>query len=90
MEDERHRHPRRRGGAHIIDPATGAPTADLASVTIVGPDLTYADAYATAVFVMGIDGLNWLAERHPDYAAFLITRDDMALSTSNFADHRLS
>ena len=72
MEDERHRHPRRRGGAHIIDLATGAPTADLASVTIVGPDLTYADAYATAVFVMGIDGLNWLAERHPDYAAFLI------------------
>lgn len=77
-------------GAHIIDPATGAPTADLASVTIVGPDLTYADAYATAVFVMGIDGLNWLAERHPDYAAFLITRDGTALSTSNFADHRLS
>ena len=90
MEDERHRHPRRRGGAHIIDPATGAPTADLASVTIVGPDLRYADAYATAVFLMGIDGLNWLAERHPDYAAFVITRDDTALSTSNFADHRLS
>ena len=77
-------------GAHIIDPATGDPTADLASVTIVGPDLTYADAYATAVFVMGVDGLNWLAERHPDYAAFVITRDDTALSTSNFADHRLS
>jgi len=77
-------------GAHIIDPATGEPTADLASVTIVGPDLTYADAYATAVFVMGLDGLNWLAEHHPDYAAFVITRDDAALSTSNFADHRLS
>jgi thiamine biosynthesis lipoprotein len=77
-------------GAHIIDPATGEPTADLASVTIVGPDLTYADAYATAVFVMGPEGLDWLAERHPDYAAFLITRDDTALSTANFADHRLS
>jgi thiamine biosynthesis lipoprotein len=77
-------------GAHIIDPATGEPTADLASVTIVGPDLTYADAYATAVFVMGPEGLNWLAEHHPDYAGFLITRDDTALSTSNFAAHRLS
>jgi thiamine biosynthesis lipoprotein len=77
-------------GAHIIDPATGEPTADLASVTIVGPDLTYADAYATAVFVMGPDGLNWLAELHPDYAAFLITREGTALSTSNFADHRVS
>lgn len=77
-------------GAHIIDPVTGQPTADLASVTIVGPDLTYADAYATALFVMGVDGLNWLAEHHPDYAAFLVTRDGTALSTSNFADHRLS
>ncbi len=77
-------------GAHIIDPATGEPTADLASVTIIGPDLTYADAYATAVFVMGPDGLNWLTEHHPDYAAFVITREDTALSTLNFADHRVS
>lgn len=77
-------------GAHIIDPSTGQPTADLASVTIIGQDLTYADAYATVVFVMGVDGLSWLAEHHPEYAAFLITRDGTALSTSNFADHRLS
>jgi thiamine biosynthesis lipoprotein len=77
-------------GAHIIDPATGQPTGDLASVTIIGADLTYADAYATAVFVMGLDGLNWLTRYHPDYAAFLITRQDTALSTSNFADHRIS
>ena len=77
-------------GAHIIDPQTGEPTADLASVTIIGPDLTYADAYATAVFVMGPDGLNWLTQNHPDYAAFVITRDETALSTLNFADYRLS
>jgi thiamine biosynthesis lipoprotein len=77
-------------GAHIIDPSTGEPTADLASVTIVGPDLTYADAYATAVFVMGVEGLNWLVQQHPDYAAFIITRDDTALSTSNFTEHRVN
>ena len=76
-------------GAHIIDPATGEPTADLASVTIVGPDLTYADAYATSVFVMGLDGLVWLIEHHPDYAGFVITRDDRAVSTPNFAQYRL-
>jgi FAD:protein FMN transferase len=76
-------------GAHIIDPSTREPTADLASVTIVGPDLTYADAYATAVFVMGIEGPNWLVEHHPEYAAFIITRDDTALTTSNLAAHRL-
>ncbi len=71
-------------GAHIIDPATGEATTDLASVTIVGPDLTFADAYATAVFVMGIDGLRWLTERHPDYAGFVITRDETTYQTPTF------
>lgn len=71
-------------GAHIIDPATGEPTADVASVTIVGPDLTYADAYATSVFVMGVDGLRWLSERHPDYAGSMITHDERVVSTPNF------
>ena len=35
-------------GAHILDPLTGGPATALASVTVVGPSLTYADAYATA------------------------------------------
>ena len=77
-------------GAHIIDPSTGAPAEGPASVTVVGPDLTYADAYATAVFVMGEPGLEWLIDRHPDYAGFLITRQHTALSTANFATHRMS
>jgi FAD:protein FMN transferase len=69
-------------GAHIIDPFTGFPTADLASVTVTGPDLTFADAYATAVFVMGEVGLEWLAER-PGYAGCVITHDgDMRATAS--------
>ncbi|MGD9705510.1 MAG: FAD:protein FMN transferase [Acidimicrobiia bacterium] len=68
-------------GAHIIDPATGEATAEVASVTIVGPDLTFADAYATAVFVMGIDGLTWLHTKHPDYGGLVITHDGETLST---------
>jgi thiamine biosynthesis lipoprotein len=31
------------------------------SVTVVGPDLGLADAYATAAMAMGADGLEWLA-----------------------------
>ncbi|MEZ5217487.1 MAG: FAD:protein FMN transferase [Ilumatobacteraceae bacterium] len=50
-------------GAHIIDPISGQPTTELASVTVVGPDLGLADAYATAVFVMGVEGLEWLMAR---------------------------
>lgn len=72
-------------GAHIIDPATGEPTADLASVTIIGPDLTRVDAFATAVFVMGLDGLLWLMDAHPDHAAFVITHDARTVWTPNWS-----
>jgi len=48
-------------GDHVRDPFTGRAPAGILSVTIVGPSLTYADAYATAAFAMGPDGLGWVA-----------------------------
>ena len=74
-------------GDHIIDPATGRAADGPVSVTIIGPDLTYADAYATAVFVMGAPGLHWLIRYHPEYAGFVIT-DRTTTWTPNFAEHR--
>jgi thiamine biosynthesis lipoprotein len=43
-------------GAHIRDPRSGAVPRELASVTVVGPRLGEADAWATAAFVMGAEG----------------------------------
>jgi thiamine biosynthesis lipoprotein len=40
---------------------TGRTPEGLLSVTIVGPSLTLADAYATAAFAMGSSGLAWVA-----------------------------
>ena len=41
---------------HIIDPETGRPSdSGLASVTVVTPDAVRADAYSTALFIMGKD-----------------------------------
>lgn len=74
-------------GAHIIDPRTRQPTTDLASVTVVGLDLTVADAYATALFVMGLDGLDWIAS-HPDYNAYMITHDAQTMWTPGFERYR--
>lgn len=71
-------------GAHIIDPATEMPTTELASVTVVGPDLTYADAYATAVHVMGLAGLDWIAAR-TRYHASIITRDGEVFADAGWA-----
>jgi thiamine biosynthesis lipoprotein len=40
-------------GGHIRHPVTGAPATQLASVTVTGPDLVTADAWATAAVAMG-------------------------------------
>jgi thiamine biosynthesis lipoprotein len=40
-------------GPHIVDPPSRRPATGLSSVTVVGPDLGTADAYATAAFVAG-------------------------------------
>jgi thiamine biosynthesis lipoprotein len=74
-------------GAHIIDPRTGQPTTELASVTVVGPDLTEADAYATTVFVMGVEGLEWLTDVD-GYDGFVVTHDDETFATVGFERFR--
>ena len=48
-------------GTHITDPHTRTPPTGLASVTVVGENLTLVDAYATAAFAMGSAAHNWLA-----------------------------
>lgn len=70
-------------GAHIVDPATGEAVTDIASATVVGPDLGVADAYATAVFVMGEGGLEWI-ESHDGYSAYIITHDGVTRWSSRF------
>ncbi len=57
---------------HILDPSTGMPTMDCQSVTIVASDAAVADAYATAVFVMGPEmGMAWV-ESHEGIESFII------------------
>jgi len=50
-----------RSGHHILDPRIGSSATTLASATVVAPRAMFADALATAAFVMGpIDGLRLL------------------------------
>lgn len=45
---------------HIIDPRSGYPSAGCVAVTVVAPSALEADAYSTALFVMGPEeGLAW-------------------------------
>ena len=58
---------------HILDPGTGKPVRELASVTILAATAAEADALSTAVFVLGpLDGLT-LIEEIPGVEGVLIT-----------------
>jgi thiamine biosynthesis lipoprotein len=71
-------------GAHIVDPVAGRPAAGLASVTVAGPCLTQADAYATAAFAMGPDRAREWTESLDGYEAFAILPDGTTWRTSGF------
>jgi thiamine biosynthesis lipoprotein len=71
-------------GAHILDPHTGAAPAGVLSVTVTGPELGTADAYATAAFAMGVDGPAWTARLRGGYEALTILADGRVLSTPRF------
>ncbi|HET6532029.1 MAG TPA: FAD:protein FMN transferase [Actinoplanes sp.] len=70
-------------GAHVRNPRTGRPAAGLRSVTVVGPDLALADAYATAGLAMGEAGLAWLAGLAAEgYESAAVTDDGRAFTSS--------
>jgi thiamine biosynthesis lipoprotein len=74
-------------GAHIINPVTGRPASGLASVTMAGPSLASADAYATAAFAMGPAlARDWI-ESLEDYEAFAITAAGDTWHTTGFTRH---
>jgi thiamine biosynthesis lipoprotein len=67
-------------GDHIRDPRTSIAPGSYCSLTVVGPSLAWADAYATAGFVMGPDALGWVAS-HPGYGAIAISPEGKLLWT---------
>ena len=73
-------------GAHVLDPHTGRAPDGVLSVTITGPALGTADAYATAAFAMGTAGPAWTARLPHGYDACTILADGRVLSTPALAD----
>jgi thiamine biosynthesis lipoprotein len=70
-------------GDHVTDPHTQRPSRGVLSVTVTGPDLATADAYATCAFAMGARGARWTAGL-ADYEAMTILADGRVLSTRGF------
>ncbi len=72
-------------GDHVWNPHSGRAPRGILSVTIVGPDLGTADAYATAAFAMG-------PERAPHWTARLLGYEAMTILADEtvFKDRRFS
>ena len=69
-------------GDHIYNPHTGQyGGSDIASLTVIGPDVLEADRYATAAFAMGRDGITFI-ERTKGLEAYEIDISGMARMTS--------
>jgi FAD:protein FMN transferase len=61
-------------GEHLLNPKTGRPATKLLSATVIGLDLAYADALATAVFVSDGELLERVGELR-GYHAVVVDRD---------------
>jgi FAD:protein FMN transferase len=69
---------------HIFDPRTGDSPSELASVSIVAPTATQADALSTAAMVLGSEkSLTWI-ERLPNVDALFVLKDGSSLHTRGF------
>lgn len=71
-------------GNHIYDPHSGgASIDDIASLTVIGPDIYEADRFATAAFAMGRGGIDFI-EDTAGLEGYAIDRDGIATMTSGF------
>jgi len=58
--------------SHILDPRTGKPVVGMTSVTVIAPDATAADAYATGLSVLGADAAMAFAQKHPGIEVMVV------------------
>ncbi|MEV0414287.1 FAD:protein FMN transferase [Streptomyces sp. NPDC050448] len=70
-------------GPHILDPRTGRSAHHLLSATVTGPDLIWADSWATAAVVLGPDAHAWIASQ-PGYELLTVDLDGQAARSGGF------
>jgi thiamine biosynthesis lipoprotein len=71
-------------GNHIYNPHTGAPADEIASLTVVAPDVYEADRFATAAFAMGAQGIRFMAGI-AGCDAYMVDREGVATYTPGFS-----
>jgi len=70
-------------GLHIYNPKTGLEAQEIASITVVGPNVYEADRMATAAFAMGVNGIGFI-EKQKNLEGYAINNKGIATLTSGF------
>ncbi len=73
-------------GKHIYIPKTGQPADEIASITVIGPNIYEADRFVTAAFAMGLAGINFI-ENRSDLEGYMINKEGIATLTSGFKNY---
>jgi thiamine biosynthesis lipoprotein len=69
--------------SHIIDPRSGWPVTGLKSVTVIAPSAEFADALATALFVMGPEAGIYLVDQLDGVECLFIDENDKIWQSAN-------
>ncbi len=83
-------------GAHILDPSSGRPAGGIRQVTVIGPTLTWADIWATAIVARGPASLEDPRDalvqrcRSDGCEVLAITDRDEVFATPGFAAYQVS
>jgi thiamine biosynthesis lipoprotein len=72
---------------HILDPKTGYPAKELISVSIIYADPVLADAWATALFVLGAEKGIKLVEQMPGMETLMVTPGKKILYSSGLGEN---
>lgn len=71
-------------GQHVYNPfEKDKPLTEIVSLTVIGPNVYEADRFATAAFVMGRKGIEYI-EQMSGFEGYMIDREGIATMTSQF------
>ena len=74
-------------GQHIYNPhKAGRLITEIVSLTVIGPNIYEADRFATAAFVMGEKGINFI-ENLKGFEGYMIDKNGVATMTNGFKDY---
>jgi len=76
-----------RRGQHVYDPHDREKSLDeILSISVIGPNVYEADRFATAVFAMGVKGIDFI-ENLDGFEAYMIDKNGIATQTSGFGQY---